>query len=616
MLTPIDMKQYLKFYVRYILFWLLFFEVSRALFLVYNGSFASDLSVLTILKTFVSGFQHDISLVGYAAEFAALLLIVSIFFNTPPCIGRIFTVFTLLLLVPFSILTVSDMELYRNWGYRTESSVLQYLAMPKEALASIPLWHMGLLVLFAIVLVCVFYWLYKKYIASVLQKIKPVSRWYVLFWFVVMGLFVIPIRGGLGVATLRTGTVYFCSQPFANHAAINDHWHFLYSFAYNKKEVADVFMEDSTCDAICSSMLHSEKRKPIQLLRNERPNVLLFILESFTAPQIGCLGGQPGITPNIDSIAKSGVLFSNCYGNGTKSEMGIASILSGYPAQPTTAIVKYTEKSEKLPYVSRIFDSLGYKVSLYHGGDIRFANLNSYFHNGNFEKCVTINDFDKKDGNAKWGAYDHVVFKRLFDDLRNETAPFFTVCYTLSSHEPFDVPMKSSWYSSSYYSHFLNSLYYSDSCIGDFMKLARNESWWDNTVVIFISDHGSRITKTAEIVSSVDKFHIPMIWTGGAVAYDTVITDYVAQCDLPMMLCNQMNLNSEQFTFSKDVLRGDNSFAFYAFNNGFGYLRGNQFYSWDNESSKIVDRTEQLDDTTVEQGKAYLQKVTTDFCEK
>ena len=610
------MKQYLTTYFRYLFFWLLFFEFSRLFFLIYNYAFTVSLPFSVILQTFVSGFQHDISMVGYAAILAALIMIISIFIQNKQRVRNIFTASTLILLIPFSILTVSDAELYRNWGYRTECSVLQYLTTPKEALASLPLWHTLLLWIAMAIIICGFYFLYKKWIAERISKLPSVSYWNTITWIALMALCIIPIRGGLGVATLRSGSVYFSSQPFANHAAINDHWNFIYSFVYSKKEVADVFMEQSECDSICNAMLQSAKRRPIQLITGSRPNVLLFILESFTAPQIGCLGGEVGITPNLDSIAKTGGLFSNCYGSGTKSEMGIASVLSGYPAQPTTAIIKYTEKSEKLPYVSRIFDSLGYHLSLYHGGDIRFGNMNSYFRNGGFEKCITIDDFDQKDGNAKWGAYDHVVFNRLLNDLRTEQQPFFSVCYTLSSHEPFDVPIQSKWYASNYYSRFLNSLYYSDKCIGDFMRAAKHEAWWENTIVIFISDHGSRITKTAEIVSTVDKFHIPMIWCGGAVKTDTMIADLVSQCDLPMMLCNQLNINSEQFTFSKDILRGDNSFASYAFNNGFGYLRGNQFFSWDNDNASIIDRTESLDDTTVAQGKAFLQKVTTDFCNK
>ena len=107
-----------------------------------------------------------------------------------------------------------------------------------------------------------------------------------------------------------------------------------------------------------------------------------------------------------------------------------------------------------------------------------------------------------------------------------------------------------------------------------------------------------------------------MIWSGGAIRKDTVIDNLLCQCDFPKMLCNQLNINSEQFVFSKDALKSDNAFAFYAFNNGFGYLREKQSFSWDNTNSQIIEQSENLQDTTILQGKAVLQKVTIDFCEK
>ncbi|MCQ2960044.1 MAG: LTA synthase family protein [Bacteroidales bacterium] len=609
------MKKRLIFLVKYLLLWLLFFEFSRIFFMLYNYPFLTKLSVKNILDAFVYGFQHDISMVGYVMEISSVILIIFLFIGNVVKIKRIFRGLTLFMLLPFSLLTVSDAELYRNWSYRTDCSVLQYLKLPKEALSSIPLWHLLLLLFVVILIVALFYLLYRFFVEKHLNTFDDIKKWNTVVFIVLMAVMIIPIRGGIGVAALRTGSVYFCSEPFANHAAINDHWHFLYSIGYSKREVADIFMDESECERLCASLMESKNEKPVQLINAERPNILLFILESFTESEILCLGGED-VAPNIDSIAKTGVLFSNCYGNGTKSEMGIVSILSGYPAQPTTAIIKYTEKSEKLPYLSKVFDSLGYNLSLYHGGDIRFGNMNSYFRNGRFEKCVTIDDFDKKEGNAKWGAYDHVVLNRLFSDLKQETEPFFSVCYTLSSHEPFDVPMKSEFYGDSQYEKFQNSVHYADSCLGDFMRKAKNESWWENTLVVFVSDHGARMSKEAKPVSKKEKFHIPMIWCGGVVEKDTVIQDLICQCDLPKMLCNQLNLCSKQFYFSKDILCGDKQFAFYAFNNGFGYMRGSQFVAWDNESSRIIDRSSDLQDTTVSQGKAFLQKVTTDFCEK
>ena len=610
------MKQRLLFLLRYVLFWLIFFEFSRLFFLLYNASFTTNTPFVDILQSFTSGFRHDLSLLGYVSAIVAIVSIISLFATNFKRIQRVLDCITIVLLIPFSILLVSDAELYRNWGYRTDCSVLQYLATPKEAMASLPLWHTGVLVLLSVVFFVLFYLFYKKWVSKCVLSFTPTSKWFVLLYVGILGLMVIPIRGGVGVATLRTGSVYFSSQTFANHAAINDYWHFLYSFAYQNRERPEFFMEQEECDSICSHLLKENDSQPISLLNTQRPNVLVFILESFTADHIGVLGGIEGVTPCLDSIAKSGVLFRNCYGNGTKSEMGIVSVLSGYPALPKTAIIKYNEKAEKLPYLSKLFDSLGYELSLYHGGDIHFANMNSYFRFGGFEKCVTIDDFDSKDGTAKWGAFDHVVMQRMYKDLHSVTKPFFTVCYTLSSHEPFDVPMKSEFLKNDEYSKFLNSIHYADSCLGDFMNKARNESWWENTLIVFVSDHGARISKNAQIVSSQEKFHIPMIWSGGAIRKDTVIDNLLCQCDFPKMLCNQLKLNSKQFVFSKDVLKSDNAFAFYAFNNGFGYLYENQSFSWDNTNSQIITQTDNLQDTTVMQGKALLQKVTTDFCEK
>ena len=609
------MKQRLNIVIRYIVFWFLFFELSRCFFLLYNISFTKELSFGVIIHTFTSGFQHDASMLGYIASLTSLGLILSLFVKNNRVTEILFKTITLVLLVPFSLVTVADAELYRNWGYRMDCSALQYLALPKEALSSIPLWHLLILLVAVGVIVFAFYVLYKKYVAVLFQRILPASKWFCGIFLIIIGLSIIPIRGGLSVAALRTGTVYFCSEPFANHAAINDHWHFLNSFVYSKNEVADVFMDEAECDAICNSLLQNNSASPVQLITSKRPNIILFILESFTASQIEVLGGKTGITPQLDSIAHSGVLFSNCYSNGSKSEMGIVSILSGYPAQPTTAIIKYTEKMEKLPYLSKVFDSLGYNLSFFHGGDIRFGNMNSYFRNGGFEKCVTINDFSEKDCNSKWGAFDHVVCNRLFKDLHTEQSPFFAVCYTLSSHEPFEVPMKSKFYAEDEYSKFLNSVHYADSCLGDFMRKAKQESWWNNTLVIFVSDHGARMPHTI-LSSDPKKYHIPMIWAGGVVEKDTVIADLVNQCDLPMMLCNQLGIPSARFTFSKDVLSGDKPFAYYSYNNGCGYLRDNQFFVWDNESSSIIDKSENIADTTILQGKAFLQKITTDFCRK
>lgn len=611
------MKQRIKYIFLVALLWFTFFELSRIIFLLYNHTFSCDLPFATICKSFIYGFQHDASMLGNVVAISSLCMIVSLFVKYNAPFAKFLRIVTNISLVICSLITFADAELYRNWGYRMDCSALQYLTMPKEALGSIPLWHLLLLLLGVALLAYGFIFAYKKCIDTCVYLFEPCNPLGLVYFVVFIGLSIIPIRGGVGVAALRTGSVYFSSEAFANHAAINDHWHFMNSFVYRSKIDADVFMDENVCNEICDSLFVSSKQQPVQLLNTKRPNVLIFILESFTASDIESLGGKKGITPNLDSIARAGVSFSNCYANGNKSEVGIVSILSGYPAQPTTAIIKYTEKAEKLPYVSKVFDSLGYNLSFFHGGDIRYGNMNSYFHNGGFNKCVTIDDFDRKDGNSKWGILDHVVFNRMFNDLHTEQQPFFTVCYTLSSHEPFEVPMNSEFNGETEQEKFLNSVHYTDSCIGDFMRRAKTEPWWDNTLVVFVADHGARIPHSIMWYEMV-KFRIPMIWSGGAIASDTTISELMSQCDFPKMLCNQLDVASDQFYFSKDILRGDKAFAYYAFNDGFAFLRDNQYFSWDNdnESIQIVSQSAKLSDTTIQQGQALIQKVTTDFCKK
>ena len=70
-------------------------------------------------------------------------------------------------------------------------------------------------------------------------------------------------------------------------------------------------------------------------------------MESYTAKFVGCLGGEPGVTPNLDKIAADGLLFTNIYAAGDRSEKGQVAVLSGYPNQAITSIIKNTYQNSK-----------------------------------------------------------------------------------------------------------------------------------------------------------------------------------------------------------------------------------------------------------------------------
>jgi phosphoglycerol transferase MdoB-like AlkP superfamily enzyme len=298
-------------------------------------------------------------------------------------------------------------------------------------------------------------------------------------------------------------------------------------------------------------MLSTFKNKKI--INTDKPNVVIIILESFTSKIIGVLGGRPEVTPNFNKLSHEGILFDNFYASGDRSDKGIVAILSGYPAQPTSSIIKFPQKTQNLPYLSHTLAKMDYSTNFYYGGDINFANMRSYFANGGFN-TVTKNDFNKSDCNSKWGVHDHIMFNKLLDDIDKENQKFFKVFFTLSSHEPFDVPMKTVINGDDEDNKFLNSAYYTDSCIGNFFENAQKRAWWKNTIFILVADHGVRLPDNTAI-NSVLKFKIPMLFLGGALKkQDTVIHTYGSQIDIPKTLLTQMGIKNDKYRFSKNLL--------------------------------------------------------------
>lgn len=595
--------------LKYYLFWIVFFIAIRLFFELYNINFTSELPFATVLLTFWHGLRLDVSMGGY---FTALVLLILTF--TVRADAKIpataIKYISLILIILCSVLGICDCELYRNWGFHIDSTVLMYLKTPKEAVASTPMW---LTLVFAVWII-LFVWLsikaYIRFVDKPMREMKKTGWWAAPVIFIVAGSCVIPIRGGFGIAPNKAGSVYFCNNQFANHSAVNAEWNFCNSLRYLKRMQTVNFMPQDEADSIVSNMLKCDTVST-RLINADKPNILILIMESFTAKAVGCVGGLQGVTPNLDSLSHTGVLFSNCYASGDRSDKGIVSILSGYPAQPTTSIIKFTAKASKLPHLSQKLHAEGYNSSFYYGGDIEFANMKSYFITGDYGRLVTMNEFEKSDMNSKWGAHDHVVLDRWHSDINQFSEPFFSTLFTLSSHEPFEVPHTSQFTETDEESLFLNSVHYTDSCIGDFVRKASSESWWNNTLLILVADHGSRHPGNSP-VNVPEKFHIPMIWLGGALnVIDTVIDKCLSQNDIPALVCNQLGIGSDDFKFSKDVLAGSLPFAFYSYNNGIGYVTDNEFMTWDNASMKLTSGSPS--DTTIRQSHAFLQTLLNDF---
>lgn len=574
----------LKLLFRFGLIWLVYFLFARLLFMVYNIDLYKNLSLTNWLGAFYYGFKLDLSVAGYFLAIVSLIILIDNFFRSRVLI-MFLKIINGLFLFFCTLIVVVDIELYRNWGYRMDVAPLVFLKNPGEAAASTDTGIYLLLIALFLVLSISTWYVFRSFVFRKISSLKKGAWYYSLVYLIITGLMVFPMRGGFGEFPIKQGSVYFSNQISANHAAVNVVWNFTESLVNNgKKRTVKTFMPEIEAEQILNT-LYEERNEKIEIVLNtKRPNILILILESFTSNVIEAFGGEAGITPNLDSLAEESIMFEHIYAAGTRSDKGLVGIMAGWPSPEKSSIMLNAKKSATLPSMVRLLRNNGYSSKFYYGGDLDFANMRTFIFNMGFEESISRDNFSMVDKKSKWGAPDHILFDTLLNDMKKASEPFIKIAFTLSSHEPFNVPYESRFRGNNLPDRFRNSVMYTDHWLGWFVDEAKKQQWWDSTLVVIIADHGSRLPGRLDDHEE-KRFRIPMLWLGGALAVrDTVITRFGNQTDLPATILGQMDLDYSEFRFSKNLLTNSPEFAFYNFANGFGFLMPGGYVVWDHEA--------------------------------
>jgi phosphoglycerol transferase MdoB-like AlkP superfamily enzyme len=610
----------LRFLFRYIAFWFLFFSLLRIAFLAYHHSETASLDAGTIAGVLARGARMDISAASYVALVPVILLAFAPLFRAR-ILGLVLRAYSYLAIFLASLLAAVDFELFAKWGSRVDSTLLPYLRTPREAAASAESSPIALLALLLIALVAAGVWGFRRMVGRHDAEAAGGSLARTALPLLLTGvLLLVPIRGGLQWTPLNPSSTYFSHSDFANQAGLNVAWNFLHSLTIRDYRTGNPYasaIPPAEARQLVDSLLRTTDATTRQLLRLPRPNIILIIWESATAKVVRRLGGLPGITTHFDSLSHTGVLFDAIYASGNRSAKGLAAILSGWPAQSNAPILSSPARAARLPGLATDLTHAGYHTAFYYGGELEFADFKSYLVAHGFDHIVGEQDFDRKDWSSKWGAHDHVVLARLLSDTRAAARPFFTTLFTLSSHEPYDVPMAPVIGGTSEEAHFLNAHVYADRSIGAFIANASREPWWDSTLVIIIADHGHPLPKLAPPAGeqASQLYHIPMLWLGGALAVrDTVVTVVGSQVDVAPTLLAQLGRPHAQYAWGKNLLADDvQPFAFFGYLDGFGWVdaRGRLVYGYN--THQVMQRTPGADDQEVRAGKAYQRLTYQDF---
>jgi phosphoglycerol transferase MdoB-like AlkP superfamily enzyme len=607
----------LKWLAGYVGFWVVCFALFRTIFLLFH--FDGKASMLEVLCSNVYGFSLDVSTACYATALLLLIRFVIGFTKFKTAFNRIAKIYTGVLLAMVTLLNMIDVNLYHVWQSKLNTLALSYAKYPDEVFASSSnMYSVGVLLLYIMVFIVLFL-LYQKlffYHTIILNKYTS----YVTAFLLSVALVIIGIRGGVQNYPIDKSWAYYSNNNSLNNASLNSAWNAIQLLAVPTLDSNTYnYMTQAKCDSVINR-LHNYITNETQIeyiVNTPKPNVLLLFWESCGADVIAPLGGEKNVTPYFSELCNEGLLFTNFYSTGFRTDQGLVATLSGFPAQPLTRIIEEHSKFDKLPNLISSFKKQAYTSNYYYGGRSQFANTSTYLLAAGIDKVVDEQQFVGVK-RTHWGVYDSFLFDYMLKDIGESKQPFFHTAATITSHEEFDAKVTPHFTpANDVYNGYRNTMRYTDSCIYNFVQRAKQTKWYANTLILIVADHGHQLPK-GRPYNGIEMHHIPFLITGGALSknYKGKTNDnYGSHVAIASTLLHQLKMDRKAYTYSKNLIDNtQNHFAYYAHDDGFGYVSSKNKSIYSHTSKALLYNSTPRDSHNVLlTNQALLQKIMYDY---
>ncbi|MBW3129969.1 LTA synthase family protein [Hymenobacter profundi] len=308
---------------------------------------------------------------------------------------------------------------------------------------------------------------------------------------VLIGLIVLGIRGGLQLKPLRTGAAFVQQPAVLGHLALNSTFTFIKSLGYQSIDHRQYFASDTALrQALAARPL------PAPTLPPRPDNVVVLLLESFASEYVGVENNGHGYTPFFDSLATQGLFFREHYANGRRSIEALPATLAGLPSLLESPFITSNFQTDELHGLGEILTRQGYSTSMYHGAQNGTMGFNTFAGAAGMQRYLGLEEYpnatQSPDFDGHWGIFDEPYLQYFARQLGQQQQPFFSLLFTLSSHEPFGLP-------AGYEKRFPKgtqpihrTIAYTDFALRQFFKAAARQPWYQNTLFILLADHTSQ----------------------------------------------------------------------------------------------------------------------------
>ncbi len=309
------------------------------------------------------------------------------------------------------------------------------------------------------------------------------------------------VRGGVQNKSINVQTAFVQGKNELGHLVLNTPYHFLRTLKSKRIQQLTYF----TQDADAKRVVRASRNFKAGFKGEGKFNFVLIILESFSLEYV-----EQGYTPFLSSLIKDSLYSDRHLANGRRSIEVLPSILCGLPSLIEDPISKSAFSGNKFVCAPHILKDAGYTNYFFHGGSRGTMGFESYTKSSGFDRYFSRDDYGAKDFDGTWGIYDGPFLTFSSEEISKMKEPFLAGIFTLSSHQPYSVPLSYKGKFNKGRLEIHESIGYTDYSLRTFFEAARKKSWFKNTIFILTADHTQKL-ESEKYKNLVGRYRVPLL---------------------------------------------------------------------------------------------------------
>lgn len=569
--------------VQRLLILLLFYLLCRILFFLFNHKAFAEADAGAIVLSFLYGLRFDLSIIVSSNLLFILISILPFSSIDSPGGKNVLKFLFLFVNIPLLFLNLADVEYFKFTQKRTGYDVIGILSDVQNQSFQLAFYYWYI----PAMLVILVYLLAKSYnIAPIIGKNKPISSW--KSWLAIpfiIALSILIIRGGLQYKPLKPDHAFVQAPNVLGNLVLNTPYNFFTTLSFPRIENRSYYKSAEEVKKIL------QKDSTISVAPSKGANVVVIILESFSREYMGIGTEREGYTPFLDSLALRSSFFDQHFANGRRSIEAVPSIFASIPSLMEEPYITGIYQGNEVHGLAEMLTDQGYTTAFFHGGRNGTMGFDKFALNSGFQHYYGLDEYPEEkritDFDGNWGIYDEPYLEYFCKELTTFKTPFMAGVFTLSSHQPYQVPEK---YKGKFPKGTLEiheSIGYADHALRNFFALASRQPWYQNTLFVITADHTQQL-ETPEYQNTLGAYRVPLILfhPGKKIAAD--VSQVSQHLDvLPTIRGYVGSPDRHPILFGRSLLDSSEGRAIFYSNQTYYYVKKDYYLEYDGTNSRL-----------------------------